>query len=105
MRQRVGIAMAMVFKPELLIADEPTSALDATTQKQVIEELNTLKNNESMAIILVTHNLGVANFISDRIVVLKNGLSMEVGTPDTLVNNPVNSYTKELLAAVPRLRD
>ncbi|MDR2350617.1 MAG: ABC transporter ATP-binding protein [Deltaproteobacteria bacterium] len=105
MRQRVGIAMAMVFKPDLLIADEPTSALDATTQKQVIEELRNLKSRENMAIILVTHNLGVASFISDRIVVLRNGDTMDEGDPDTLIDAPGSDYTRELLAAVPALAD
>jgi peptide/nickel transport system ATP-binding protein len=105
MRQRVGIAMAMVFSPELLLADEPTSALDATTQKQVIEEIVSLKRLSSMTMILVTHNLGVAAFVSDRIAVLKNGRIVEEGKPKQITQNPKNPYTRELLAAVPSLKE
>ncbi|MDR2405235.1 MAG: ABC transporter ATP-binding protein [Deltaproteobacteria bacterium] len=103
MRQRVGIAMAMTFNPELLLADEPTSALDVTTQKQVIAELLELQKEHHMTIILVTHNLGVASFISDNIVVLKNGGTAEIGSPMELLNNPKNPYTKSLLEAIPSL--
>jgi peptide/nickel transport system ATP-binding protein len=105
MRQRVGIAMAMVFSPDLLLADEPTSALDATTQKQVIEELMAIRERENMTIILVTHNLGVASYVSDRIIVLKDGEIAEEGTPYELLTHPKSSYAKELLAAVPSLEE
>jgi ABC-type glutathione transport system ATPase component len=103
MRQRVGVAMAMVFSPALLLADEPTSSLDATTQKKVIEELAAIKERENMTVILVTHNLGVASYVSDRIIVLKDGEIVEEGTPLELLSNPKSPHAKELLAAAPRL--
>ncbi|MDR2612460.1 MAG: ABC transporter ATP-binding protein [Deltaproteobacteria bacterium] len=103
MRQRVGIAMAMAFSPELLLADEPTSALDATTQRQVIGELMSLKEREGVSIILVTHNLGVAAHVSDLMVVLKDGLVAETGAPRDIIRAPRDPYTRSLLEAVPRL--
>jgi peptide/nickel transport system ATP-binding protein len=103
MRQRVGIAMAMAFSPDLLLADEPTSALDATTQRQVIGELMSLKDREGVSIVLVTHNLGVAAHVSDRMVVLKGGAVAEQGTPQDMIRNPADPYTRSLLAAVPQL--
>lgn len=103
MRQRVGIAMAMVFNPSLLLADEPTSALDVTTQAQIISEMIKLREEYNTAIVLVTHNLGVAAYISDKIVVLKDGLIVEAGTREQVIENPQADYTKSLLAAVPEL--
>lgn len=103
MRQRVGIAMAMVFNPSLLLADEPTSALDVTTQAQIISEMMKLREEYNTAIVLVTHNLGVAAYISDKIVVLKDGLVVEAGTREQVIDNPQADYTKTLLAAVPEL--
>lgn len=101
MRQRVGIAIAMTFKPELLLADEPTSALDATTQKQIVLEMMRLKVENDTAIIMVTHNLGVATYMADRLLVMQNGEIVEEGSSYDIVNNPQHSYTKHLLAAVP----
>jgi peptide/nickel transport system ATP-binding protein len=77
MRQRVGVAMSTVFNPRLLLADEPTSSLDVTNQKQVIELLMALKLKQNMTMILVTHNLGIALYVSDRIIVLRDGIIVE----------------------------
>ena len=100
MRQRVGIAMAMVFRPKLLLADEPTSALDVTTQAQIIRQIVDIRNEFGVAVILVTHNLGVASYVSNKLVVMKNGRVVESGKRE-VISNPQDAYTKELLAAVP----
>ncbi|MDO4647804.1 MAG: ABC transporter ATP-binding protein [Eubacteriales bacterium] len=97
MRQRVGIAMAISLAPELLLADEPTSALDVTVQAQVVEELMNLRKTENASIILVTHNMGVAAHISDRIGVMHHGKLVEIGTTDEVLHHPKTEYTKSLL--------
>ena len=105
MMQRVGVAMGMFFKPRLLLADEPTSALDVTTQAQVVEEMMGICRDDNTAIIIVTHNLGVAAYMADEIIVMRNGHVVERGTSAELIGNPQNDYTKELLAAVPQIGD
>ena len=105
MRQRVGIAMAMTFEPELLLADEPTSALDVTTQAQIIRQMINLKKQHRTSIILVTHNLGVAAYMSDRIIVMQNGRIVESGDREKILNNPQKEYTKKLLAAIPTMEE
>ena len=103
MRQRVGIAMAMTFEPELLLADEPTAALDVTTQAQIVRQMMELRKNHGTSIILVTHNLGVAAYMSDRIVVMQNGRIVEEGDRKTILEQPGCAYTRKLLAAVPNM--
>lgn len=103
MRQRVGIAMAISLGPDLLLADEPTSALDVTTQSQIIKEMVSLRENFGTGIILVTHNLGIASYVSDQVIVMKNGSIMESGRSEEVISSPRSNYTKELLQAVPRL--
>ena len=103
MRQRVGIAMAMTFEPELLLADEPTSALDVTTQAQIVRQMMELRKNHGTSIILVTHNLGVAAYMSDRIVVMQNGKIVEAGDRKMILEQPSCEYTRKLLAAVPNM--
>lgn len=104
MRQRVGIAMAMIFSPKLLLADEPTSALDVTTQAQIIRQIVDVLNEYNAAVILVTHNIGVASYVSNKLMVMKNGHVVESGGRE-IIENPQQAYTKELLAAVPVLGD
>lgn len=104
MRQRVGIAMAMIFSPKLLLADEPTSALDVTTQAQIIRQIIDVRNEYNAAVILVTHNIGVASYVSNKLMVMKNGHVVESGGRE-IIENPQHAYTKELLAAVPALGD
>lgn len=104
MRQRVGIAMAMMFSPKLLLADEPTSALDVTTQAQIIRQIVDICNEYNAAVILVTHNIGVASYVSNKLMVMKNGHVVESGGRE-IIENPQHAYTKELLAAVPVLGD
>ena len=101
MRQRVGIAMAMIFKPQLLLADEPTSALDVTIQAQIVRQMMELRDNFNTSILMVTHNLGVAAYMSDIIVVMKDGKIVETGSRDDILNNPKDDYTKKLIASIP----
>lgn len=101
MRQRVGIAMAMVFSPKILLADEPTSALDVTTQAQIIRQIVDVRNEYNAAVIIVTHNLGVASYISNKIMVMQGGKVVESGLREDVIGNPQHEYTKQLLRAVP----
>ena len=101
MRQRVGIAMAMIFSPKLLLADEPTSALDVTTQAQIIRQIVDVRNEYNAAVIIVTHNLGVASYVSNKIMVMQGGKVVESGRREDIIGNPQHEYTKQLLRAVP----
>ena len=103
MNQRVGVAMAMCFSPKLLLADEPTSALDVTTQAQVVKEMMNICHEDDTAIIIVTHNLGVAAYMSDQLVVMKNGVIEDMGDRDYMLNGNHSAYTQMLLDAVPSL--
>jgi microcin C transport system ATP-binding protein len=101
-RQRVMIAMALANEPDLLIADEPTTALDVTIQAQILELLADLKARFGMAVLLITHDLGVVRRMADRIAVMRHGEIVETGTADQIFGNPSHDYTKMLLAAEPK---
>lgn len=103
MRQRVGIAMGMTYQPKLLLADEPTSALDVTTQAQIVRQMMQLRDEYHTSIIVVTHNLGVAAYMSDFIVVMKDGKIEDQGTREYILKESDNAYTRKLLEAVPSL--
>ena len=103
MRQRVGIAMAMTFQPKLLLADEPTSALDVTTQAQIVRQMMELREEWGTSIIMVTHNLGAAAYMSDQILVMKEGQIADTGSRDQILKGGRSVYTQELLEAVPSL--
>ncbi len=103
MRQRVGIAMGMVFHPKLLLADEPTSALDVTTQAQIIRQMMEMYKASKTSIIIVTHNLGVAAYMSDRILVMRYGKVVEQGDREAVLHHPQSDYTRELLDAIPTM--
>ncbi len=103
MRQRVGIAMAMTFQPKLLLADEPTSALDVTTQAQIVRQMMELREDYGTSIIIVTHNLGVAAYMSDLIVVMKQGEITDIGDRNSILYGSHSNYTQKLLDAVPSL--
>ena len=103
MRQRVMIAMALACEPKLFIADEPTTALDVTIQAQIIELMMDLKNKLGMAIIMITHDLGVVASICDRIAVMYAGKIVESGLTDDIFYNPKHEYTKGLLKSIPKM--
>jgi oligopeptide/dipeptide ABC transporter ATP-binding protein len=103
MRQRVMIAMALSCSPRIVIADEPTTALDVTIQAQILDELRRLGAASGVAIILVTHDLGVVADIADRIAVMYAGRVVEEGTPDELFYDPQHPYTWGLLGSIPRV--
>ena len=96
-------AMAMSFHPKLLLADEPTSALDVTTQATIVKEMMEVRKNMNIAIIIVTHNMGVAAYMADNIMVMKNGEVVEYGKAEEVIYHPKTDYVKMLLAAVPSL--
>lgn len=104
MRQRVMIAMALACNPELLIADEPTTALDVTIQAQILELLNGLRKSRSLAILLITHDLGVVAEVADRVCVMYTGKIVEESGVDEIFEHPKHPYTQGLLRSVPKLR-
>ncbi|MFK7858111.1 MAG: ATP-binding cassette domain-containing protein, partial [Granulosicoccus sp.] len=103
MRQRIMIAIALACQPRLLIADEPTTALDVTIQAQILELIRELQSDVGMAVMFITHDMGVVAEIADRVVVMLTGDKVEEGTAESLFAHPEHSYTRKLLAAVPRL--
>ncbi|MFV0411768.1 MAG: ABC transporter ATP-binding protein [Oscillospiraceae bacterium] len=105
MRQRVMIAIALACEPKLLIADEPTTALDVTIQAQIIELMMDLKEKLGMAIIMITHDLGVVASMCNRIAVMYAGKVVESGTVDDIFYRPAHEYTKGLLRSIPKLNE
>lgn len=100
-RQRIGIARAVVTKPDFILCDEPTSALDASTQAQVINLLKDLQKKFSLTYLFISHNLGVVEYIADRIAVMYRGNLVELGTTEQIMKNPQHVYTKRLLNSMP----
>jgi oligopeptide transport system ATP-binding protein len=103
MRQRVMIAMALACNPSLLIADEPTTALDVTIQAQIVELVSEIRKQVGMAVIWITHDLGVVAGIADRVMVMYAGYVMEEASVNALYENPRHPYTNALLGALPRV--
>ena len=103
MRQRVMIAMALACEPDILIADEPTTALDVTIQAQILELMQDLQKKLGMAIIIVTHDLGVIADMCDEIIVMYGGRVCERGTAEDIFYRPHHEYTKGLLRSIPNV--
>ncbi|MEV8611426.1 ABC transporter ATP-binding protein [Amycolatopsis sp. NPDC051373] len=103
LRQRVMIAIALAARPKLIIADEPTTALDVTVQQQILDLLRDTRSTEGTATLLITHNMGVVADVADRVLVLRSGRLVEEAPTAELFSSPQAAYTRELLAAVPRL--
>ena len=104
MQQRVMIAMALASEPKLLVADEPTTALDVTIQAQILDLLSELKQRLGMAILLITHNLGIVGDMADRVAVMYAGQIVELAPAKELLRRPLHPYTKALMNSVPKLR-
>ena len=105
MLQRSSIAMAMLTKPKLLLADEPTSALDIVTQAKILGELKVLNKNTGTAILMVTHNMKVAETLADTVSVMYSGKIVESGDTQTVLHHPSNDYTKELIRSMPTMEE
>ena len=103
MRQRIMIAMALACEPDILIADEPTTALDVTIQAQILELMQKLQKEMGMAILMITHDLGVVAQMCDEVIVMYAGTICEQGTVDEIFYNPRHSYTRGLLRSIPTL--
>jgi peptide/nickel transport system ATP-binding protein len=101
MRQRVVISLALCCEPELLIADEPTTALDVSIQSQILELIKTLTKERNLAVILITHDMGVISETADRVAVMKNGNLVEIGSTKEILTSPKEIYTKSLISSVP----
>ena len=101
--QRVVITMAMINKPELLLADEPSTALDVTVQNQALDLMNELTEATNTAVLLITHNMGVVRKFAEKVYVIYRGVIVEEGTKNQLFNNPGHPYTKALLESIPKL--
>ncbi len=103
MRQRVLIARAIIAEPEILVLDEPTSALDVSIQAQIINLLNSIYNTFKVTMITVTHDLGVAQYLADRLIILKSGKIVEEGSVDEVLRDPKSEYTKSLITSYLRI--
>lgn len=103
MNQRVGIMMAMILKPALLFADEPTSALDVTVQAQVVKEMVKMRELYGTGIAIVTHNMGVVEYMADKVAVMYQGNLVEYGSKEDIIRHPQEEYTRKLISAVLRI--
>ena len=101
--QRCMIAMALACSPDLLVADEPTTALDVTVQREILNLLAELSRQENLSVLMITHNLGIVSDLAERVCVMRQGKIVEEGITRQVLDNPQHNYTRQLMAAVPRL--
>ena len=104
MRQRIMIAMALIMKPDLVIADEPTTALDVTIQKQVLDLMKDLQKEMNLSLIFISHDLGVVKEIAQRVIVMYSGEVVEETTIKDIFENPLHPYTKGLIDSIPPIK-
>lgn len=104
MKQRVAISMALAMEPQLILADEPTSALDVVTQLKIMDEFKALQQEAQSSIIWITHNIGTAAYMADKIIVMSDGEIVEAGRTHEVIHYPKMEYTKKLLDSIPRLK-
>jgi peptide/nickel transport system ATP-binding protein len=102
-RQRILIARSLIVNPEILVADEPTSMIDASTRVDVLRVFLNLKEKQGLSIIFITHDVGLAYYISDRMLVMQKGHIVEEGKAEKIITNPKQEYTKKLLSSIPTL--
>lgn len=105
MRQRVVLAMALACDPEVLILDEPTTALDVSIQKEILDLIKRIQDEKHFAILFITHDFSVVNVIADEVCVMKEGVIVEKGPKQRVLNDPEHEYTKQLIDCIPRLGD
>jgi len=103
--QRLLITRALIIRPDVLVADEPTSMIDASTRVAILNELLRLKREARMAVLFITHDVAQAYYISDMVIVMKNGRIVEMGQPEKVFFNPEHPYTQRLIASVPKLHE
>jgi ABC-type glutathione transport system ATPase component len=104
-RQRIAIARALITRPRILVADEPASALDVSIQAQILNLLSDLKAEFGLAMVFISHDLGIVRYLSDRMMVMQNGAVVEEGETERLFTAPAHAYTRALIAAMPKLPD
>ncbi|MFM2120422.1 MAG: hypothetical protein RL722_1890, partial [Pseudomonadota bacterium] len=103
-RQRIAIARALAVEPDLIVCDEPTSALDVSVQAQILNLLRELQARTGVALLFITHNIGVVEYLAHEVAVMERGRLVESGPADRVLGSPAEAYTRKLLAAVPRLQ-
>ncbi len=104
-RQRIMIARALMMRPKLLVADEATSMLDASLRVNILNVLHDLRDSLGLTVLFITHDIGQACYVADRVLVMENGLMVEQGSTDDVIFNPQHEYTRRLLSDVPKLHD